>query len=215
MIHVLLADDHTLVREGLRALLENDGQFKVVASVANGREAVAKTLLLKPDVAVLDIAMPELNGIDAAEMIHQQCPSTRVVILSMYATGEHIHRAFRAGVLGYLLKESAGEELAAAVAAAHAGRRYMTQRIADQVLDQYLQQAARPARSPLDALSERERQVLQLVAEGRSSAEIGARLALSPRTVETYRSRVMAKLDLHDLPSLVRFAIANGLISPG
>lgn len=214
-IKILLADDHTIVRDGLRALLEAEPGFTVVASVANGREAVQAARVLNPDVAVMDIAMPELNGLDATAQIHRDCPATKVVILSIHATSEHIYQAFRAGAVGYLLKESAGSELVAAVRAVYEGSRYLAQRISDTVLDDYLhQRAATPRVSPLDSLSEREREVLQLVAEGLSSTEIAARLSLSPRTVETYRARLMHKLDLRDLPGLIRFAIENGLASP-
>jgi len=215
-IRILLADDHTMLRDGLRALLETEPEFSVGAAAADGRAALRLARQLRPDVAVMDIAMPELNGIDAAEQIRSECPNTQIVMLSIHASSEHIYRALRAGVLGYLLKESAGEELAQAVRAAHAGRRYLAQRVADTLLDHYLQQRAEgPGASAFDQLSGREREVLQLVAEGLSSAEIAARLALSPRTVETYRARLMHKLDLHDLPALVRFAIENGLIFPG
>lgn len=214
-IKILLADDHTIVRDGLRALLESDPEFVVVGSVANGREACLKARELQPDVVVMDIAMPELNGIEATGQIRQDCPATQVVILSIHATSEHIYRAFRAGALGYLLKESAGSELSAAIKAAHEKRRYLTQRIAETVLDSYLlQQAASHERSPLESLSQREREVLQLVVEGLASAEIAERLSLSPRTVETYRARIMKKLDIHDLAGLVRFAIENGLTAP-
>jgi len=167
---------------------------------------------LRPDVAVVDIAMPELNGIEATREIRQTCPTTQVVILSMHSTAEHIFRALEAGALGYLLKESAGMEVVDAVRAVHAGRRYLSQRIADTVVDDYLRQRqAAEAKSPLERLTPRERQVLQLVVEGKSSAEIGDILALSPKTIETYRSRIMQKLGLHDLPSLVKFAIQHGI----
>ena len=210
-IKVLLADDHTIVRDGLRALLESELDIEIIGSVANGREALLKSLELKPDVVVMDIAMPELNGIDAAEQIRLGIPKTQVVILSIHSTAEHIYRAFRAGALGYLLKESAGSELIAAIHAVHKGRRYLTQRIADTVMDSYMLQHSK---SPLEELSLREREVLQLVAEGLPSAEISVRLSLSLRTVETYRSRIMHKLNLHDLSSLIRFAIENGLATP-
>ena len=211
-ITILLADDHTMVRDGLRALLVENPDFSVVGSAANGLEALEKARELKPDVVVMDIAMPEMNGLDATEQIRQECPQTQVIILSIHATTEHIYQAFRVGALGYLLKESAGTELVAAVRAAHEGRRYLTQRIADTVLDSYmLQRAETKGQSPFETLSQRERAVLQFVAAGLSSAEIAARLSLSPRTVETYRARLMHKLDLHDLPSLVRYAIENGL----
>lgn len=211
-IKILLADDHTIVRDGLRAILENEPDISVVASVANGREAVRQAQETQPDVVVMDIAMPELNGIDAAEQIRAEFPHIHIVILSIYSTSEHIYRAFRAGVLGYLLKESAGTELVAAVRSAKDGRRYLTQRIADTVLDSYLvQQTSLDRQSPIERLSQREREVLQLVVEGQSSAEIAGQLALSPRTVETYRARIMAKLDLHDLPGLINYAISNGI----
>lgn len=213
-IKILLADDHAIVRDGLHALLEKQPGFQVVGSVANGREAVRMARELKPDVVLMDIAMPELNGIDATEQIKQVSPQSQVVILSIHATSEHIFRAFRAGALGYLLKESAGAEAVLAVQAAYEKRRYLTQRIADTVLDHYmLQQSTSSQHSPLESLSAREREVLQLVAEGLSSAEIAAKLSLSVRTVETYRSRLMKKLEIDDLPMLIRFAIDNGLTS--
>lgn len=211
-IKVILADDHTILREGLRALLEIQSQIKVIASVSNGREAVSKTRELKPDVVVMDIAMPELNGIDATGMICRDCPGTKVIILSIHESSEHIYRAFRAGAKGYLLKDSASTELVEAIHAVYNRRRYLSQRIADTILDDYiLQRSESRPRSPLELLSQREREVLQLVVEGLSSADIARRLSLSPRTVETYRSRIMDKLDLHDLPSLTKFAIENGL----
>lgn len=214
-IRILLADDHTIVRDGLRALLEAEPGFTVVASVANGREAVQAACTLKPDVVVMDIAMPELNGLEAAGQISRACPDVKIIILSIHATSEHIYQAFRSGAMGYLLKESAGSELLAAVRSVYEGRRYLAQRISDTVLEDYLRQRAESSHaSPLESLSAREREVLQLVAEGLSSAEVAARLSLSPRTVETYRARLMNKLELHDLPSLIRFAIEHGLTRP-
>lgn len=211
-ITVLLADDHAVVRDGLRALLEMHADIRVVASVGNGKHALAEALRLRPDVAVLDLAMPELNGMEAAERMVAQCPQTRIVILSIHATPEHIYQALQAGALGYLLKESAGEEVATAVRAAYAGRRYLSQRITDNTADHWiLQQAEASDRSPLESLSRRERQVLQLVAEGKSSIEIADLLSLSPRTIETYRARMMQKLNLKDLASVVKFAIQHGL----
>lgn len=214
-IRILLADDHTIVRDGLRALLESQPGLEVVASVCNGRQAVQTACQLRPDVVVMDIAMPELNGLEAAAQIQRNCPNVRIIILSIHATSEHIYQAFRAGAMGYLLKESAGSELVEAVRTVAGGRRYLAQRISETVLDDYLRQRAEAHQpSPLERLSEREREVLQLVAEGLSSAQIAVRLSLSPRTVETYRARLMDKLELHDLPSLIRFAIENGLTVP-
>jgi DNA-binding NarL/FixJ family response regulator len=212
IITVFLADDHAVVRDGLRALLEAQSDIRVVGDAATGREAVRRVAQLCPDVVVLDIVMPDLNGIEAACQIGQICPATRVIILSMLSTTEHIFRALQAGVDGYLLKESAGIEVVNAVRVVHAGQRYLSQKISDRIVDDYVRQrqAAR-APDPLVHLSMREREVLQLVAEGKSSAEIAGILSLSHKTVETYRSRLMRKLDVADLPGLVRFAIQHGL----
>ena len=208
-IKVLLADDHAVVRDGLRALLEAQSGIEVVADVANGREAVREAQKLRPDVVVMDIAMPDVNGIEATLQIQELVPSARILILSMHSTTEHIFRALQAGARGYLLKDSAGAEVAEAVRAVHAGRRYLSQKIAATMIDDYI--AERHRTSPLDSLSRRERQILQLIAEGKTSAEVGAMLFLSPKTVDTYRSRMMHKLGIGDLPNLVKFAIQNGI----
>ncbi|MBE9581274.1 MAG: response regulator transcription factor [Proteobacteria bacterium] len=214
-IRVFLADDHAVVRDGLRFMLETQSDISVVGQAANGRQTVRQVQLLRPDVAVIDIAMPELNGIEATQQIREACPSTRVVILSMHATSEHIFQALRSGAQGYVLKESAGNEVIDAVRAVHAGRRYLSQRIAETLIDDYIScRKALPDRSPLERLSPREREILQLVAEGKSSAQIAETIYLSPKTVETYRSRLMQKLGVSDLPSLVKFAILHGLTSP-
>lgn len=212
MIDVLLADDHAVIRDGLRALLETQPDIDVCADAGNGREAVRLAAEHGPDVAVLDIAMPELNGIDATIQIREQCPDTQVVILSAHATLEFVARALRAGALGYLLKEAAGAEVIAAIRAAHAGRRYLCEKVTDLVVADYTHYKQHVT-SPLEELSGREREVLQLVAEGRTSAEIAERLSLASSTVETYRSRIMNKLNVHDLPGLVKFSLQQGLIS--
>jgi len=212
-ITVLLADDHAVVRDGLRLLLEAQGDIKVVGDAANGREAVHQVKRLRPDVVVMDIAMPELNGIEATQQIREGCPSAQVVILSMHYTSEHIFRALQAGARGYLLKESAGVEVVNAVHTVQAGHRYLSQKISDKVIDNYVhRREAAETTNPLARLSPRERQVLQLVVEGKSSVEIASALSLSHKTVETYRSRLMQKLGISDLPSLVKFAIRQGLI---
>lgn len=211
-ISVLLADDHAVLRDGLRMLLEVHSDINVVADVANGRDAVSKTAQLSPDVVVMDIAMPQLNGIEATRQIHEIRPSTEVIILSIYSTNEHIFRAFQAGARGYLLKEVAGAEVVNAVRAVKAGQRYLSQKISDKVVDEYMcQYSTIEDRSPMASLSPREREILQLVAEGKSSAQIGNALHLSAKTIETYRSRLMNKLDVSDIPSLVKFAIQHGL----
>jgi DNA-binding NarL/FixJ family response regulator len=208
-IRVLLVDDHAIVRDGLRFLLEAHGDFEVVGGAANGRDAVRAARELQPDVVIMDLARPELNGTEATQQIHDACPATQVLVLSMHSTAEHIYRAFQAGAQGYLLKESAGPELLAAVRTVHAGRRYLSQKIAETMVDDYIRE--RHAASPLDSLSARERQILQSIAEGKSSAETARALSLSPKTVETYRSRMMKKLGLDDFAALVRFAIQHGL----
>ncbi len=211
-IEVFLADDHAVVRDGLRFLLEAQKDIKVVGVADNGREAVRQVQNLSPHVVVLDIAMPGLNGLEAAAQIRECCPSTQVVILSMHHTNEHIFQALKAGVQGYILKESAGSEVVDAVRAVHSGRRYLSRRIEEVVIDDYLhQRQAVSNQSPLEKLSAREREILQLVAEGKSSAEIAEILFISPKTVETYRSRLMQKIGVSDIPSLVKFAVLHGL----
>ncbi len=209
-ITVYLADDHAVVRDGLRHLLEAESDISVIGDCANGREATHEVRRLNPTVMVMDIAMPELNGIDATRIIHETCPDTRVLILSMYYTTEHVFQALQAGAQGYLLKESAGKELVNAVRAVHSGNRYLSQKITEVVIDDYIHNKGH-ATSPLESLSPRERQILQMVVEGKASKAIAQILYLSPKTVETYRSRMMQKLDIEDFPSLVRFAIQHGL----
>jgi DNA-binding NarL/FixJ family response regulator len=209
MIRIVLADDHAVVRDGLRVLLQAQPDIEVVGDAANGREAMRLTQQLHPDVVVMDIAMPELNGIEATLQIHDVAPATQVLILSMHSTTEHIFRALQAGARGYLLKDSAGAEVVDAVRVVNAGRRYLSPKIASTVIDDYISERQRA--SPLDSLSRRERQILQLVAEGKSSAEAAAMLFLSPKTVDTYRSRMMQKLGIADVPNLVKFAIQHGV----
>lgn len=214
MIKVFLADDHEVVRDGLRYILEAQADIVVIGEAANGLDAVAQVRRLKPDVVVMDIAMPELNGIEATRRIRTELAKTQVVILSVYASSEHIYRALKAGARGYLLKESAGAEVVKAVRTVHAGRRYLCEKIADTMIDTYIEQReAAEVKSPLERLSIREREVLQLVVEGKSSKEIANIVHLSPKSVETYRSRLMQKLGVHDVPSLVKFAIQHGLTS--
>jgi DNA-binding NarL/FixJ family response regulator len=206
-IRVLLADDHAVVRYGLRALLELSG-MEVIGEAGDGREALRIAEEYQPEVAILDVAMPGLNGIDATAVLRERCPHTRIVILSMHSDAQHVHRAFAAGASGYLLKGSASDEIVAAARAVLQGRRYLSRELAH--IDR-----ARAERSdepgPLDSLSLRERQVLQLVVEGHSSAGIAALVNLSPKSVDTYRSRLMKKLGVSDVPALVKFAIQHGL----
>ncbi len=211
-ITVFLADDHGVVRDGLCHLLGAHDDIKVIGTAADGRETLNLVTQLRPDVVVMDVAMPELNGIEATERICDVCPSVQVVVLSMYDTIEHIFRALQAGAQGYLLKESAGSEVVDAVRTVYAGHRYLSQKISDKVVEDYVRQH-RPdgLKNPLGRLSPRERQVLQLLIEGKSRAEIASFLALSPKTIDTYRSRLMQKLGIEDTASLVMFAIQQGL----
>jgi DNA-binding NarL/FixJ family response regulator len=211
-ITVFLADDHAVVRDGLRYLLEAQPDIEVIGDAANGRQALHLIAQLCPDVAILDIAMPELNGIEAAHKICKECPPTKVIILSMHSADEHITRALQAGALGYVLKESSGIEVVNAVRVVHAGHHYLSQKLSDRLINNYVHQVkATQKKKPLARLSPREREVLQLVVEGKSNAEIADTLSLSIKTVETYRSRIFQKLNIDDLPSLVKFAIQQGL----
>ena len=201
-IAIVLADDHGVVRAGLRLLLESYPHFKVVGEAAHGRAALQLVAKLRPQVAVLDIAMPELNGIEATQQIGVESPETQVIILSMYASLEYVQRALHAGAQGYVLKESVGDELIEAVRAVQAGRRYFSRKLVDDFRADYLvQQMPRAPARPLLQLSTREREVLQLVAEGKSSAQIADQLALSPKTVDTYRSRLMQNWNSTTCPS--------------
>lgn len=213
-IRVVLADDHTIVRQGLRSLLASEPDIAVAGEASDGREAVALCAKLRPDVVIMDVAMPGLNGVDATRQVRKESPSTRVLILSMYAHEEHVRSAIRAGANGYLLKGSGLDDLVAAIHALVAGEAFFSPAVAKILL-----QDARSGReSSPDAvstadLSGREREILQLVAEGKSSPEIAKLLHLSVKTVEGHRSRIMAKLDIHDVAGLVRCAVRLGLVS--
>jgi len=211
-IRVLVADDHAVVRDGLTILLQQSADIRVVGEAADGREAVQLAQELNPDVVIMDITMREMNGVEATRLLRDKCPATRVVMLSMHSNSEHVFRAFEAGATGFVLKESTGEEVAVAVRAAHAGQRYLSRALA--ALEPIVQSRSGRA-SPLDRLSARERHVLQLVAEGRSSAAIAATMSLSPKTIETYRGRLMKKLGVKNVAGLVKFAIEHSLSPSG
>jgi len=213
MIRILIADDHAIVRDGLRLILESHGEMTVIAETADGLEAVKQAKIMKPDVIIMDISMPNLNGIEATRRILESNPGIRIVILSMYASSEDIFRALKAGAIGYLMKESAGIEVRDAVQAAFTGKRYLSRKVDDIVIDSYMeQQNLSESHSPIEKLSSREREVLQLVAEGKTSSEIAGLLFLSVKTIETYRSRLMQKLNLKDIPALVKLAVSQGLV---
>ena len=209
-IRILIADDHGVVAEGLKQLVEAEADMQVVALVGDGREAVQQARDTQPDVVLMDLSMPELNGADATRAILQRDPKCRVIVLSMYAQREYVRRALKAGAAGYVVKRSAAKEVVEAIRAVHAGQRYLSPRVADVVLEDYSDDKQD---DPLARLSAREREVLQLLAEGRTGAEIAQRLSLSQKTVETYRARLVEKLGIRELAGLVRFAIQRGLVS--
>lgn len=205
-LRVVLADDHTIVREGLAALLGQSPGIEVVGTASTGHEAVRAARTLNPDVLVTDISMPDLNGIEAARAIRERDERVAIVVLSMHSSSEHVARAFAAGANGYVLKDAASSEIVAAVRTVASGGRYLSRELEDAATAPKTSSS-----SPLASLSARERQVLQLVVEGRSSAQIALQIHLSPKTVETYRSRLMKKLGVADLPALVKFAVQHGV----
>lgn len=212
-LRILLVDDHLLVRAGIRSLLEGIEGASIVAEANNGREAVALAKLHQPDLAVMDITMKELNGIDATAQIRLESPSTRVLILSMHSTEEFVTRAIKAGAQGYLVKDSAPEELKTAVEAVMRGEVYLSPRVSRHVINSLLQAAGGERReSSLDALTGRQREILQMIAEGKSTKEIAFVLDVSVKTVETHRAALMERLGIRDVAGLVVFAIRTGLI---
>ncbi len=212
-INVVLADDHTVVRDGLRALLEANPEIKVVGDAANGRQLLEKVQALHPDIVIMDISMPEMNGIDATTQITISAPQVKVIILSMLGTADYVFHALQAGARGFLLKESAGREVMEAVKTVNEGEMYFSRPITETVITDYMQARRDDQNGPLETLSAREREILYMVVEGKTSAEIGNELHLSPKTVESYRSRMMQKLGVTNLPELIKFAIKHGLIS--
>ena len=212
-IRVILADDHTIVRDGLRALLEANPEIMVVGDASNGLEVVERVRELKPDIVIMDISMPALNGIDATSQILESNPNVGVIILSMLGTADHVFHALQAGVRGYLLKESAGREVMEAVEAVYGGEMYFSRPITQTMINDYVQARVEAQSEPLESLSIRENEILCMVVEGKTSAEIGYNLHLSPKTVDSYRSRMMQKLGVSDFAELIKFAIKHGLIS--
>lgn len=211
-IRALLVDDHALVRAGLRTLLESIDGVAVVAEAGNGEEALRLAAELQPDLVVMDIAMPRLSGLDAAAHIREALPGTRVLVLSMHASEDYVRRALRSGASGYLLKDAAAVELELAVRAVICGETYLSPRVSTQVVDQYVRGPGVPP-GPVDALTPRQREILQLIAKGRSTKQIAHQLSLSVKTVETHRAQLMERLGLRDVASLVRLAIRAGLVA--
>lgn len=207
MIRIALADDHKVVRQGLRALLEGVKDFKVVAEGGDGKEIVELVLREQPDVAVIDLAMPALNGVEATRRIVRDMPQVKVLVLSMYTGEEYVREALGAGASGYLVKDSAADDLVEAIRKIAKGESFLSPAIAH-----LIEKRNGAASTPLERLTTREREVLQLIAEGNSNKEIAARLTLSVKTIEAHRTNLMSKLDIHDTASLTRFAIARGLV---
>ncbi len=211
---ILLADDHEIVRQGLRSLLENDG-FEICGEFSNGREAVDGVKQLKPDVAILDISMPELNGVEATQQIARQFPDSRVIVMTMHDSEELARKVLEAGARGYVLKSDAARDLTQAVKSVLKGQPFFSGKISEMLLRGYLDggRSVQPE-SALPSLTPREREVVQLLAEGKSSKEVASILGTSPATVETQRAKIMQKLDLHSVTDLVRYAIRNHIIEP-
>jgi len=211
-MRVILADDHTLFRAGIKSILERVGGVDVVAESGDGRDALAMVEKHRPDVALLDITMPGLNGLEVAGRVAGVSPNTKVVILSMHANEGYVAQALRAGVAGYLLKDAASRDLESALKTVLRGDTYLSPSISKQVVEMFLR-SDEPSSDPLSGLTARKREILQLIAEGRSTKEIAADLGVSVKTVETHRAQLMERLDIHDIPGLVRFAIRAGLVS--
>ena len=212
-LRLLLGDDHTLVRHGLRKILEEQPEWEVVSEVGDGREAVREAVANKPDVAIIDVAMPLLNGIDATQQIVRRVPETRVLMLSMHADEAYVMRALQAGATGYMVKDSAGKELLTAVETVSSGRRYFSPAIEKLVQDDQGRTAGAGFADRYETLSTREREIFQLIAEARSNKEVAALLDISPATVETHRARILQKLDVHNIAEVVLYAVRRGIIS--
>jgi len=208
---ILIADDHDIVRKGLRALVQEEPSWQVVADVQDGRSAVAKTQELKPDIAILDIAMPSLNGLDATKQIVKVNPGTKVLILTMHDSERLIQHVLNAGARGYLMKTDAGRDLVMAIRALLLGQTYFTQRVAQIVLDTFTGKKTTTTEGDIQSLTAKEREVVQLLAEGKSSKEAADVLNVSTKTLETHRSNVMRKLGCHSVTDVVRYAIRNHL----
>ncbi|HYE87179.1 MAG TPA: response regulator transcription factor [Vicinamibacterales bacterium] len=214
-LRLLLADDHTLVRHGLRKILEERPDWEVVEEVGDGREAVRAATELAPDVAVIDAAMPLLNGIDATQQIVKRAPNTRVLMLSMHSDEAYLTRALQAGAMGYILKDSAGKDLLKGIEAVAAGKPFFSPTIERLMMDDYVRRAAgtTTVADRYETLSNREREIFQLIAEANTSREIADMLEISPATVETHRARILQKLDIHNTAELVLYAVRRGVVS--
>ncbi len=212
-IRILLADDHKITRDGLRALIERQSGMEVIAEAENGRQAVDLALKLVPGVIVMDINMPDLNGIDATSQIVAEIPDVKVIALSMYSDKRYVIGMLKAGISGYLLKNCAFDELVSAIKSVAKNKTYMSSEIADTVMKSYAHDLVKKESSEVESLTTREREVLQLIAEGSSSSQIASRLFISVKTVSTHRRQIMEKLNTDNIADLIKFALKEGLIS--
>jgi two-component system response regulator NreC len=212
MISILLADDHHIVRQGLQALLEAEPDMQVIGGVADGLAVSDSVEQLRPDVLVLDLMMPGLNGLDVARLVRQRSPKVRIIILSMHANEAYVIQALRNGASGYVLKDASTDKLVEAIRDVVAGKRYLSPPFSEMVIEAYLEKSSKNAADPYETLTSREREVMLLAAEGFSNNEVAERLSISPRTVEVHRSRLMEKLGLKNHTALVKYAIQRGLL---
>lgn len=211
-IRVVVADDHTMVREGLRALLEADSEIEVVSEACNGVEALQMCKKCRPDIAVLDIAMPKLNGLLVTRRLRTEMPEVKVVVLSMYSDEEYVTQALSSGARGFILKDAAASELISALKAVYRGKRFLSPTLSWKIVKKYLAASKRAEASRKQDLSTREKEVLQLIAEGYTNNEIAHILKISVKTVQTHRLHVMEKLDIHTIAGLTRYAVKTGLV---
>jgi len=212
-ITILLVDDHAILRQGLRTLLESEPDFVVLGEARDGNEAIHKTLKLRPDIVVLDIGLPDMPGSEIARQIHSQRPTTRIVILSMHAKEAYVVDALNAGAMAYVLKGSDATDLVNAIRLAMQGRRFLSQPLSEELIEEYVQKTKAQNLDLLETLTNRERQIMHLAVSGYSNAQIAQRLVISPRTVEVHRAKVMSKLGLRNQAELIRYAIQRGIVS--
>ena len=209
---VLVVDDHAIVRQGLRAILDTEPDIEVVGEAADGREAVRKTMALRPDVVIMDVSMPRMNGLEATARIAKEIPEVKIVALTMHSSEEYVYSLLKAGARGYLLKESVSSDLIEAIHAVKAGGTYLHPAISTKVVDGYLKKPhAKSRQGMMDVLTPREREILQLIAEGHTNKEIAGLLVLSVKTIENHRTRIMDKLEIHNVAGLTRYAISHGI----
>jgi two-component system, NarL family, response regulator NreC len=213
-LRILIADDHALVRRGIRSVLHSQHGWRIVGEAANGREAVEKTIKLKPDVVVVDVSMPELDGVEVARQVHQAVPDTKVLVLTMHESDQMVRRALEAGARGYLLKSDLTDSLTKAVKAVAEGKRFLTPKVYEIVLDRFLKTRSHHHQGDRagTGTTPREIEIIRLLSEGKTNKEIAALLGISVRTVETHRSKITLKLGLHSLAELIHYAIRHGIV---